>query len=80
MPKNQIVLPAHTDIAAAYGLLSIQARRDVRAECDELHGIHVRAFYRNLRTNRIKVAARKHMSEVISIYLKEYTNFTWEWK
>lgn len=80
MVKDRIKLPAHTDIAAVYGLLNIDARRDVRMECEELHGIHVRAFYRYLRTNKIPCKARKLMSGIISTCLKANTNFKWEWK
>jgi len=80
MPKNQIVLPAHTDIAAAYGLMNIEARRDVRMECEELHGIGQTTFYRYLRTNRIPAMAKEAMKRAISNGLKANTNFKWEWK
>ena len=80
MVKDRIKLPAHTDIAAVYGLLNIDARRDVRMECEELHGISQTTLYRYLRTNRIPVCARKQMSKVIAIYLKVTTNFIWEWE
>ena len=80
MPQLKIALPAHTDIAAVYGLLNIEARRDVRDECEELYGISQTTFYRYLRTNKIPSKARKLMSGIISTCLRANTNFKWEWK